>query len=377
LAPPTTATAEVKNISDRHARVSVGGSWSIERERPRYTEFEVELRRIAPRRVTFSADGLGTWDSSLLAFVAGLQRFCAASGIEADTQGLPEGMRVLLNLAAQPPDNPPQPSKGGGSFLDLFGRPFMNLMSGARDALAFIGETTIASARLVSGRSRFHFSDAAAIMQQCGPEALPIVTLISVLVGLILAYIGAIQLQKFGATIYVANLVGLGMLREMGAIMAAIVMAGRTGAAFAAQLGTMQVNEEIDALRTLGISPMEYLVLPRLVALVLMMPLLCIYADFLGILGGGLVGVTALNINFQLFLEQTRAAIGINDLFVGVVKAFTFGVLIAVAGCLRGLQSSRSASAVGDAVTSAVVTSIVSIVVADAIFAVITNMLGV
>jgi phospholipid/cholesterol/gamma-HCH transport system permease protein len=196
-------------------------------------------------------------------------------------------------------------------------------------------------------------------------------------VGLILAFVGAVQLKMFGAQIYVANLVAIAMVREMGAMMTGIIMAGRTGAAFAAQLGTMQVNEEIDALKTMGLSPLEFLVLPRMLALILMMPLLCLYADLMGILGGVVVGIGMLDLSFSQYFEQTRAAITLTDLWLGVGKGVIFGVLVALAGCLRGMQSGRSASAVGDAATSAVVTAIVAIIVSDGLFAVITNVIGI
>jgi phospholipid/cholesterol/gamma-HCH transport system permease protein len=188
---------------------------------------------------------------------------------------------------------------------------------------------------------------------------------------------GAIQLRQFGAQIYVADLVGIGMTREMAALMAGIIMAGRTGAAFAAQLGTMQVNEEIDALKTLGISPMEFLVLPRMLALVLMMPLLTLYGDLLGILGGVVVGTGILNLSLTEYLVETQNAVHLNSFVVGLVKSVVFGALVAIAGCLRGMQCGRSAQAVGEAATSAVVMGIVSIVAADGVFAVITDALGV
>jgi phospholipid/cholesterol/gamma-HCH transport system permease protein len=203
------------------------------------------------------------------------------------------------------------------------------------------------------------------------------VILISLLVGLILAFIGAIQLMMFGAQIYVANLVAVAMVRVMGAVMAAVIMAGRTGAAFAAQLGTMQVNEEIDALKTLGISPMEFLVLPRMLALVIMMPLLCVYADIMGIIGGMIVGIGMLDLGLVEYLHQTRASLSLSFFWIGLFYAAVFGVLIALAGCLRGMQCGRSALAVGEATTSAVVTAIVAIVVATAVITYGFSVLGI
>jgi len=214
-------------------------------------------------------------------------------------------------------------------------------------------------------------------IQQSGVQALPIVSLISVLVGLILAFIGAVQLMMFGAQIYVANLVGIAMVRVMGAVMVGVIMAGRTGAAFAAQIGTMQVNEEIDALQTLGISPMEFLVLPRMLALILMMPLLCVYADLMGVFGGFIVGVGMLDLTVTQYINQTIAALNLYHFFIGIFHSLVFGVLIALAGCLRGIQCGRSASAVGQATTSAVVTSIVCIVVATSIITVVCNFIGI
>jgi phospholipid/cholesterol/gamma-HCH transport system permease protein len=259
----------------------------------------------------------------------------------------------------------------------LVGNESLTLWHSAGEMMGFIGEAMQAFGKLITGRARFRLSDLVDIIYECGAAALPIVTLISFLVGLILAFVGAIQLQQFGAQIYVADLVGIAMAREMGALMTGIIMSGRTGAAFAAQLGTMQVNEEIDALTTFGLSPMEFLVLPRMIALILMMPLLAVYADLMGILGGGLVGVGLLKITVTQYVNETLNAVHLVDFAVGIVKSAVFGVLVALSGCMRGIQCGRSASAVGLAATSAVVTAIVLIIITDGIFAVLTNALGI
>jgi phospholipid/cholesterol/gamma-HCH transport system permease protein len=206
---------------------------------------------------------------------------------------------------------------------------------------------------------------------------LPIVSLISLLVGLILAFVGAVQLALFGAQIYIADLVGLGMTREMGGLMAAIIMSGRTGASYAAQLGTMQVNSEIDALKTMGFEPMEFLVLPRILALILIMPLLCLYADLMGIVGGALVTVSFFDVSLVEYLNRTANAVHLTDFTIGIVKCAVFGVLIALSGCMRGMQCGRSASSVGDAATSAVVTGIIFIVIADSLMTIMCNRLGI
>ena len=263
------------------------------------------------------------------------------------------------------------------SFLTRVGTDAINFGRSSIDILDFLGEASIAFFRVLRGRARFRRSDLFLIIQECGSQALPIVSLISLLVGLILAFVGAIQLTMFGAQIYVASLVGIAMVRVMGAVMAGIIMAGRTGAAFAAQLGTMQVNEEIDALKTMGISPMEFLVLPRMIALLLMMPLLCLYADLMGVLGGLIVGVFILDLNVIEYYNMTCASVELKDFWIGLFQGSVFGVLVALAGCLRGMQCGRSASAVGEAATSAVVTGIVAIIVATAVITVMLNVIGV
>lgn len=206
---------------------------------------------------------------------------------------------------------------------------------------------------------------------------LPIVSLISFLVGLTLAYQAAVELRQFGADIFVADVVGLSTVREMGPMMVAVILAGRTGAAFAATLGNMKANEEIDALETLGISAVDFLVLPRLLALGLMMPLLALYANCVGILGGMVVAAGILQIPPSAYWIETQGAISLSDLNTGLLKATTFGLLIGLSGCLRGLQADRSAAGVGRAATSAVVTAILLIIVADSIYAVLFHILGV
>jgi phospholipid/cholesterol/gamma-HCH transport system permease protein len=262
-------------------------------------------------------------------------------------------------------------------FLDRVGNTAIGAGVSMGEMLKFLGEMTLTFIQLFRMRVRFRAVDLILLIQQCGAQALPIVTLISFLVGVILAFVGAVQLKQFGAQIYVADLVAIAMIREMGAMMTGIIMAGRTGAAFAAQLGTMKVTQEIDAFTTMGFSPLEFLVLPRVIALILMMPLLCIYSDFVGVLGGAAIGVGMLDLSWVTYLRETSNAISMTDVFGGVFKSSVYGVLIALSGCLRGIQCGNSSSAVGDAATSAVVTGIVAIVVACGIFAVVFYVLGI
>ena len=358
--------------------VSFSGDWLLRAGRPTGSHVVEQAEAQGPiQRVVLKGQKLGQWDTAFLLVVTALSAWCKGKGIPLSSESIPDGVAGLVHLAsAVPEQKDAQRESRPPSFLERFGIQVLSFWTGNRLALAFLGETTLSLGRFFSGRARYRRADLWYIIEQCGPQALGIVTLISVLVGAILAFVGAIELRLFGAEIYVANLVGVGMVIEMGALMTGIILAGRTGAAFAAQLGTMQVNEEIDALQTLGIPPVDYLVTPRIIALAIMTPLLVIYADILGILGGSTVGILLLDIPPVLFFHQTREMITAWFCAQGVIKGSTFGVLIAIAGCLRGMQCGRSASAVGNAATSAVVTSIVLIVLADALWTFIFMMMG-
>jgi phospholipid/cholesterol/gamma-HCH transport system permease protein len=359
--------------------VGLRGDWKLKSGLPLPSDVAKGIEAAGPvRTLVLDSTQLGAWDSGLLAFLVGVQDLCKTRDIRVAAETLPDGVQRLLRLATAVPERAgARRSAEQLDFLTLVGNESLALWRSGGQQLEFLGEALRSFGRLIVGKARFRRSDLMEIVFECGAAALPIVTLISFLVGLILAFVGAVQLQQFGAQIYVADLVGIAMAREMGALMTAIIMAGRTGAAFAAQLGTMQVNEEIDALTTFGLSSMEFLVLPRMIALILMMPLLCIYADLLGILGGGVVGVGMLDLSVTEYVNETVNGVDLTDFAVGIVKSSVFGVLVAIAGCLKGIQCGRSASAVGLAATSAVVTGIVFIVVTDGIFAVLTNVLGV
>jgi phospholipid/cholesterol/gamma-HCH transport system permease protein len=357
--------------------LAVSGDWRHREHLPSSAELEGPLTEPDLRRLVLEDAGISGWDSALLAVLVRLEKRCRAGGVEVDAGGLPKGLRDLLALAFAVPEKTGTRSEAHRpSLLARVGSATLDAGQGGRAVLEFLGSSILSLVRFVTWRARYQRSDLVLFMQQCGAEAVPIVSLISFLVGLILAFVGVQQLALFGAEIYVANLVGIAMAREMGCIMTGIIMAGRTGAAFAAQLGTMTVNEEIDALSTLGIDPMDFLVLPRMLALIVMMPLLCLYADAVGILGGALIGVASSDLTLVQYFQQTRASFGLDHVVIGVVKASVFGVLVAVAGCLRGMQSGRSASAVGAAATSAVVLGIVWIIATDAVFAVALNALG-
>jgi phospholipid/cholesterol/gamma-HCH transport system permease protein len=371
------ASLSVRRGADGVLAVALAGPWTLAAGVPPVENLDKELAAAGTARLTFDSTGLTAWDSGLLTFLTALGTLCAQRSVAVDRAGLPVGVRKLLELAEAVPER--TGARGGEvdeSLLERVGRATLSRTAAVRETLDFVGRVTIAAGRLCVGRARFRRSDLAVFIQQTGAEALPIVTLISFLVGLIFAFVGAVQLVQFGATIYVANLVGIAMVRDMGAVMAAIVMAGRTGASYAAQLGSMKINQEIDALTTMGISPMEFLVLPRLLALTLMMPLLCLYADAVGILGGAAVGIGMLNLSPITYYNQTVSALTLTDVAGGVFKAAVYGVLVALFGCLRGIQSGSSSSAVGDATTEAVVSSIIAIVTACGVFAVLFYLLG-
>jgi phospholipid/cholesterol/gamma-HCH transport system permease protein len=358
--------------------IRLSGPWKLSAEIPSIADAQQQIAsNPSIRKVAFDASDVTGWNSGLLTFLTKLIAESERRGIETDRAGLPEGVGRLLALAAAVPGRTDTGRVGDRpSLLERLGTSALAIANEGREMLAFLGDASVTFLKFLTGRARYRRSDFLILLQEVGAQALPIVTLISFLVGVILAYVGAIQLRQFGAQAYVADLVGIAMTREMGAMMAAIIMAGRTGAAFAAQLGTMQVNEEIDALTTLGISSMEFLVLPRMLALALMMPLLCVYADLLGILGGALVGTGMLNLGGAEYYVRTSAAVGLDDFAAGLIKASVFGVLVAVAGCLRGMQCGRSSAAVGVATTSAVVTGIVLIILSDALMTVIFDRVG-
>jgi phospholipid/cholesterol/gamma-HCH transport system permease protein len=330
------------------------------------------------RQLGFSTKELGRWDSLLMIGLISLIDYGKKQNVAADMTSLPEGIQGLLSLVyAVPEQAGVRHKETQHSWLAFIGNAGIDCFKDTQALIIFIGEIALSLLGLIRGKTSFRLVDFWLHIQESGPSALPIISLISLLVGLILAFVGAVQLALFGAEIYIADMVGLGMTRDMGGLMAAVIMTGRTGSAYAAQLGTMQVNNEIDALKTMGFEPMSFLVLPRLLALICMMPLLCLYADLLGIVGGALVSVSFFDISLVQYLDRTAAAIHLKDLAIGVAKCSVYGVLIALSGCLRGMQCGRSASAVGDAATSAVVTGILFIVVSDSIMTLICNRLGI
>ena len=365
--------------SPDNLHVILAGSWLLTEGPPSYSDIAQQLQsRSDICRISFDSNAVTQWDSGLLTFLARVYQLAGKHKIDVDPGGLPDGARRMMSLATAVP-----PREGTGkrgekpSIIEHIGLKSLSMWRAAPEMLHFLGEVTLSFGRLFRGTAQFRRSDLMLIIEDVGPHALPIVSLISFLVGLIVAYMAAVQLAQFGAQIYIANLVSLGMTREMGALMTGIIMAGRTAAAFAAQLGTMQVNEEIDAFRTLGVNPIDFLVLPRMLALVLMMPLLVLYSGIVGITAGMFVSVTTFDISTFEYYQQTVRSMEWSHIWVGVIKGTVYGMLVAFAGCLRGMQCGRSAQAVGEATTSAVVTSILLIVIAASLLTILFQHLGI
>ena len=369
------AVLELKRV-DNELLIDLSGDWLLKADRPRIQELvDVLSREQGLQRLRFVAERIGNWDTGLLTFVRKCHDHGDEAGLSIDMSALPDGVQNMMQLSLAVPEFKRE-ADPEIDRLSRIGNVTLSLLGGLGSYFEFLGQLLLDFIALVRGRAQIKIKDFILLLQETGVNALPIVVLLNGLTGLIIGFIGVIQLQKFAADIYVADLVGVATARELGAVITGVIMAGRTGAAFAAQIGSMQVNEEVDALTTFGISPMQFLVLPRLIALVLMMPLLCVVGDVVGVLGGMVIAVTISDVSMLQYFNQVETAVTMADFLIGVFKAGVFGVIIALAGCYRGLTCGRDATSVGMAATSAVVTSITWLVVADAIFAVLFHILG-
>ena len=369
---------EAEERPDRLA-LRAGGRWDVADA----VRLDAELSRALQRRRGALAidlaeverlDTAGAW--LLLRAAHGAEQ----AGAEVDFTGLrPEHQAMLEQVAANDRPAPPEPP-GKGALSEVvarIGRATLRAGRKSKGEIRFLGHVVSALGRTIMEPRRLRVTALVAHMEEVGLNALPIVGLISLLIGVVMAYQGAVQLQKFGAQVFVVNLVGVSVLREIGILLTAIVVAGRSGSAFAASIGSMVMREEVDALRTLGLSPVEVLVLPRILALVLMMPVLAFFADLMGLLGGMLMCWLALDVTPIVFVDRLRSAVGLSHFWVGMVKAPVFGFVIGLVGCLDGLRVSGSAESVGRQTTRAVVTSIFLVIVADAFFSIFFSYLGI
>ena len=350
--------------------INISGKWKLScPERPEFLKkWKSFLRQTSKLEVfNISCTELIYWDTSLVLFLSNAIEELEKSKKSVNLKDLPQGLTRLLELSK---DREVVKGKSGledlADDIEKFATDLPNYFV---KPIVFIGAVIISLGEWLSGKSVMRWNDFIDCSRKCGASALPIVTLISFLTGLTMAFVGSVQLEKFNAKIYVADLVSLAMVREMGALMVGIIMAGRTGASFAAELGNMKLNEEIDSLRTFSISPISFLVLPRVLALFLMTPLLTLYADIVGILGGLTVGTSVMNFSAIHYFEQTQSALtNMWEVYSGVTKSLFFGLIIGMVGCYKGMSSGRDSAALGKAVTSAVVVSITFIIVADALF---------
>lgn len=367
LAEPAAAAPARAEARQERTRViiALSGEWQLEAATPRFADV-LDLSSEA-RTIDFDAGALAAWDSSLLIFLLQARDWCEACGARFDSSGLPDRLTHLLELARAVPDRMAEPEAPRRSRVERLGVAGLSAWDATLAAVTFTGEVTDSVVRLLLRRTRLRWREFWVVVQSNSSGALGIVTLIALLVGVIIAFLGVVVLKRFGAGYYVSYLVGYGMLREMGALMTGIIMAGRTGAAFAAELGSMKITEEVDAYTTLGVSPVDRLVLPRMLGIFVMMPLLVVYADFVGIAGGMIVAVTLLDLTPTQFIGGLLSAVTLSDGLLGVFKGSVFGVIIGLAGCMKGLQTGSDAGAVGRAATAAVVMGITLIVLANAV----------
>jgi len=334
------------------------------------------LEQANPRRLIVDAAQLTYCDGAGAALLLELSRRQRSRRGTYEIRSLDPAYQALLDLYGRSDGQSPEPAAAAASSVEQIGRATVMLWHDLMVLIIFVGELSAALGRAIQHPRLVRWKDALVTAELAGVNALPIVALLGFLLGLIMAFQSAIPMRQFGADIYVANLIGLSMLRELGPLLTAIILAGRSGSAFAAELGTMKVGEELDALTTMGLEPVGFLVVPRVIAAVAMTPLLAVFAGFLGLIGGAVV---MLSLGFPLvtYVIQVKAAVTIGDMVGGLGKSFVFGIVVAAIGCLRGLQTRSGASAVGESTTSAVVSGLVLITLVDGIFAVVFYYLGI
>ena len=364
-------------VQEALIQVQFAGEWTLVRKRPDCLK-QLEESKIDPSKfskISFDGSRLASWDSSFLLAVQGLIAWAQSQQLEYSTDRLPEGVLRLLSIAHEGTcfSSNQAESRSTPAFWDYISKLGRSWLAWQR----LVGELAQALCACLCGRFRFQRKDFVELVHETGLKALGIVSLLSFLTGLIIAFIGIVQLQKLGADLYVADLVGLAMTRELGALMVGVIMAGRTGAAFAAQIGTMRVNEELDAFESFSIAPVAFLVVPRVLASMLMLPLLGAWACLMGILGGLLVSLSLTDLGFIQYVHELQYAVSLGDFLGGLFKCWVFSFIVAMTGCFQGLQCGRDARSVGQAATAAVVSGITWIVLADAVLAISFNRLGI
>ncbi|HEX4023508.1 MAG TPA: ABC transporter permease [Steroidobacteraceae bacterium] len=361
---------------EAEAVIVLSGDWLTRSQGPRAPELAHTCRRAAIARIAFDVNHLGRWDTTLVAFLWEVRRAAASTGAVLDDSALPDSARKLLGLLplqrSEEPTRPRPPVRP----LAWMGASTLSLLSEVGGSTTVVGESLRGGLRLLLGRARLRRADLLADLNDAGPRALAITGIVNFLIGAILAFVGAVELRRFAAESYTANLVGVAAVRELSSVVTAIVMAGRTGGAYAARIASMVGNDEIAALKVTGIPIGDFLLLPAVISLCIMMPFLYLFGCFCAIAGGMAVATASLGFTATQYLHQTFDAVPLSDFAIGALKSLTFAILIGAVGCSTGLRSARSAAAVGYAATSAVVLNIVGIIALDAVFAVIINTLG-
>jgi phospholipid/cholesterol/gamma-HCH transport system permease protein len=330
----------------------------------------------AQGNVTFDLRNVHVADGSVMALIVELRTELDSRGLQAELVCATEKVERVVNLYSGHEGVARQVKRKPESAIAHVGRATIAVKNEARDILDFLGNLVLAAYTLIRHPRAGHWKEVPPLVERSGADAVPIVALITLLVGFVMAFQSANQLKMFGANIYVADLVGIALTRELAPLMTAIIVCGRSGAAFAAEIGSMKVNEEIDALRTLGLRPFNWLVVPRTVALVLVLPFLTLIADFLGMFGGLVVGITDLDLTPQGYVIETLGAVRGSDVLSGLVKSVAFAIAIALVACQQGFAASGGAEGVGRRTTATVVTCLFSIVLIDAVFTFFFRMLG-
>jgi phospholipid/cholesterol/gamma-HCH transport system permease protein len=368
---PPAAALRIAPQPEGALRLELAGRLEADGLKPVWREAVAALRAAPDVPVTIDAGGVNYADGAGIALLVDLLRQPRPATAPVTLTGLQPRYQTLLDQF-EPAHFRPQPAPPAqrAQLTESLGRSGAALGKRAYMAVAFLGETSQALGHALLRPGSVRWKDVLLACQRVGADALPIVSLIAFLLGVILAFQSAVALRQYGGEIYVADLVGISLVRELGPLMTAVLLAGRSGAAFAAEIGTMRVNEEVDALVTMGFDPVRFLVVPRVLAAFVMTPLLTLYANLIGLVGGALVMAT-FGIPWVAYMRETFAFVGPSDFAGGMVKSFVFGLIIALVGCLRGLQTGTGAESVGLSTTSAVVSSLVLIVVADGMFAVI------
>ncbi len=375
-----TAWMRTEAMSDGWVSVVAGGVWTVAASRT-LTEIAAGLRLDGASGARLDVSEIERLDTAGVWILRGMMGDLQDAGIDVELHGVDAKHMPLFDLveASEEKLGVSDPVSKGGilAFVARIGEGVFSTVSKAKGLLNFIGLFTLVLLRACKEPRRFRPKALVSQIEQTGLDALPIVGLLSFLIGVVLAYLMSDQFRQFGAEIFTVNLVGLSILREVGVLITAIMIAGRSGSAFTAQIGTMKVNEEVDAMGTLGLDPMEVLVLPRVLALMLTLPFLTFFADIMGVLGGAVMTILALDLTSAQFMTQLKQAVTLDDFMVGIVKAPVHAYIIAMVGCYEGLRVRQTAESVGLQTTTSVVESIFLVIVATAIFAIVFSFLGI